>query len=249
MSDLKHIILMRYNLRCPGFTKSSDPEWMKNRCELFENRMMPSLYAQTNQNFVCVPLMDRPRTPEDIYKRVESWRCDVIQPAWFGDEFAVDGVMYDSPPLWPICEAAVRIHTADLKLGGVLVTTRMDSDDAIHEKFVETTQQEAKPNTLEFLNFYYGWLEKGGVYYPDEHGKNMFITLVEPFTPKQPPLTVHRVWHKKASTLAPIRQIGGTEKMWLRGIHSENKSSKIRGRNTAYEPVSLDKLEGFHVTV
>jgi hypothetical protein len=247
MKMFKHAMLMRFNLRTPAYVHSSNEDWLERRIELFESRMLPSLQAQTNQNFLCLPLMDLKRTPDQLRYRIEDWYCDIIKPSWFGEDWATDGLMYDSPPLWAICEEAVKKVTCDLITGDTLVTTRIDSDDALHEDFVDTIQQEVKSDTLEWLNIWYGWAEKDGLVYPDEHGKNMFISLVEPYFEDKPPLTVHREWHKRASNLAPIRQIAKDpdKRLWLRGIHSENKSSKLRGRNWEHEPRPLHELEGF----
>ena len=241
-----HVLLMRFNLRYPGYAQSSDPAWLARRCDLFESRMLPSLQEQTNDNFICVPLMDREHTPDYLFDRVEEWNSSIIKPAWFGPEWAVNGVMYDHPPLWKICESAVKHPAWYLNVGDTLVTTRIDSDDALHEDFVDTIQKEVKPDTLEWLNIEYGWAEKDGLVYPDAGKRNMFISLVEPYFPDKPPLTVHRVWHKKANDLASVRQIGGWNRLWLRGIHTENKSSKLRPHNTnVLPPQDLRDLEGF----
>jgi hypothetical protein len=206
--------------------------------------MFRSLLAQSNPNFICVPLMDFNRTPHDLQLLMDSFTCDNVIPMWFDDSYAVDGIMYDDPPLWKICEKAVRDIVGEPE-EGYLITTRVDSDDALHEDFVQEIQNEARPDVTEWLNINLGWAEKDGKVYPDEHGKNMFISLVEPVGGAGYPLTVHRVWHKRASSLAPIRQIAEGKRLWLRGIHSENRSSVLRGRNRQHEPIALTDLEGF----
>ncbi len=239
--NFKHIILMRFNLRMPGYEKSSDPDWLERRMDLFEKRMLPSLEGQTCRNFKVCPLLDADFVPKSLDYRISKWYSDICYPIYLNSGWAVDDCMYDNPALKNLCQ-----NTVEFFLQGnedYLITTRMDSDDAVHRDFVKILQEEARPDTLEFLNYPLGWALKDGMVYQDGGNRNMFITLVEPLVKDKPVNTVHCVWHKKAMEFAPIRQIGMDKRYWLRGIHDENRSSKLRGHNKEFAPIELSNLK------
>jgi len=217
MAEFRHYILTRFNtgLYDPNPRIRIPPEeWMNHRMPLFTSITLPSLAAQSCQDFTWLVLMDR-QTPERYLRLLERQACrnmkltyrETGQPAWLRD-FAPG--QYD------------------------LITTRIDNDDAFHRDAVQSIQDawRAGPERQGrpwLIVFPFGWIldlaeRKMWV---REYPFNNCPTLVED---SQDPGTVYRWQHNQIPPEVPRRHIKNGPH-WLQVVHSQNLLNAIHSDN------------------
>jgi len=123
MPEFRHYILTRFNtgLYGPNPWMKTDPRvWMDHRMKLFTTITLPSMAAQSCQNFAWVVLMDR-QTPEPYIKELERVACPTMK------------LLFCDPdqPRWQRSFEPGRYD---------LITTRIDNDDAFHRDAVKDIQ-------------------------------------------------------------------------------------------------------------
>ena len=116
----------------------------------------------------------------------------------------------------------------------VLLSTRLDNDDALHERALETIRARMRPGVREFLNLRLGWVTDGVTAQVRSHKYGHFTTLVEPRAAGP----FRTVWcglpHGRARRFAPFRQIAD-QPYWLEVIHGRNAANR-----TPWEPRTYD---------
>jgi hypothetical protein len=203
-----------FRSRAAGSHPSLAPlTWLDGRIDLFERYCLPSVAAQTAQDFRWFLYFDE-STPDRYLRAVEDRLAGIANASirlcglWEASKLArdVSSSIDDDECRW-------------------VMTTRLDNDDGVHRDFVATLQAAAGERT-EFLNFPCGVLYYAGKYFLYKHPSNAFISYVEPVGPALK--TVWAVAHEEASRLAPIRQLGRTPS-FLQVVHGANVSNKPRG--------------------
>jgi hypothetical protein len=231
-----HVILTRFN--CSNSRSSNDreiairsrPGWLEERFELFERYCLPSVLAQTNQNFEWRIYFDRYTPPEFLERarkgfagrpNIRLMLCNI-----YGSETLQEDLARDLPAA-----------------GGWLVTTRFDNDDALHQQFVERLHREVRRGVKESLNFPLGVVYGRGKAYLSRQDSNAFISLSEPFPNF---LTVTAAPHNTMVRIAPLRDLEGGP-AWMQVVHDLNVSNKLRGTRmprakllSGFESVRLD---------
>jgi hypothetical protein len=217
MAELRHYILTRFNTGLYGpnpKTRTLPEEWMDHRMRLFTTITLPSMAAQTCQDFTWLVLMDR-QTPERYVRTLEREACrnmkitylEPDQPRWLRD-FAPG--QYD------------------------LVTTRIDNDDAFHRDAVKAIQdvwrarhgQQAKPWLIVFPFGLILDLADRRMWVM-EYWFNNCPTMVED---SHSPRTVYRWQHSEIPPEVP-RHYAKDKPYWLQVIHSQNLLNAVRGNN------------------
>ena len=194
----RHLLLTRFNIRVPEWrdvdkagVPTLTPEWMDHRWELFERFTVPAVIAQTNQNFTWIVMFDR---------ETDNIKDGPYLPLLVGDDWLGDLQSYIQKPGW-------------------LVTTRLDNDDSISPKFIETIQKHVTLKQFHFINLTNGYTLNGHALRPKHQIANPFITLVERgedaksvlFTP-----------HTRAMQLRwPVVQVS-EGRLWTQIIHERN---------------------------
>jgi len=141
---MNHTIITRYNVGC------IDREWCAERLKLLQERYLPSLEAQTCQNFRALLIVDR-KTPKDMIDELES-----VLP---NGRYIV-----------------TMAYRENLTLGiENNLTTRLDSDDEVADYFVDEIQRRAKPGHI--INFTDGWIEEDDWLHPFSYASSMFLSL------------------------------------------------------------------------
>jgi hypothetical protein len=128
-----HIVLTRFSLRSSGvgFHGEWEPGWLERRLELFERYCLPSMHRQSCQNFTWVIFCD-PITPRPVVERLRA-QSERIRVA--------------------SCRlrSHARPHPGDLRdlarfidpASEVVITTRLDSDDALNVSALAQIQRYA----------------------------------------------------------------------------------------------------------
>ena len=124
----------------------------------------------------------------------------------------------------------------------LLVTTRLDNDDALHEDAIAVIRHRVR-NRPEFLNLRLGFFTDGARarVMNDKYGS--FTTFVEPVG-RDPLRTVYCTPHPKQWRVAPVRQIAGRP-LWLRVIHTRNAANKGFGDRRDYDFRNPRQLEAW----
>jgi hypothetical protein len=216
--NFHHVIATAFNCvrsRNPNdaaWAVRAKPGWMEERLELFERYCLPSVLAQTNQNFRWMVYFDH-STSEEHLERVRRGLagrpnffiklCSIFGSETLQEDFAAD---LDPSVKW-------------------LVTTRLDNDDGLHRDFIRNLQAQVRVGVKEALDFPYGIVYANGVPYWSRQKSNAFISLSEPMENMR---TVFATRHKEMSRRYKIRTVG-TEPAWLQSVHGLNVSNGIRG--------------------
>lgn len=121
-----HLIVTKVNLK--WLEQSKDPIWLENRIKLLNNILRPSIEAQTNQNFKFITL----------------WGYDPI--GQINNEYPLK---FDCEGMRPIYNEMVIKLLDYIDEENVLVT-RVDSDNALKNDFVEILQKNVNESELPF---------------------------------------------------------------------------------------------------
>ncbi|WEX91242.1 putative rhamnosyl transferase [Sinorhizobium garamanticum] len=223
---LDHILLTRFNLPSPGIESliRAKEGWLRERIDLFEQYCLPSVAAQTNQNFRWIVYFD-PASPEwlknRIVRHVESgmftpiYRESVSREEMIGD---IRGVID-------------RQHE-------VLITTNLDNDDGIAIDFVDRVQSVVPPCERVAIYVVNGLIRRGDRVYLRRDTRNAFNSVRETWSS---PVTSWSAWHTELGDLMPVVEIDGYPG-WLQVVHGSNVSNRVRGRLVS--PLPVRKLFG-----
>lgn len=216
---LHHVILTRFNLATPGREESirNRPGWLSRRFELFEKHCLPSIQAQTNQDFTWIIYFDED-TPPEFKARIDQLTEQFPFVPFYTGLFPSDG--------WHNSVKEV------LQARGIapewLLTTRLDNDDALANDYTLRVRNAAEQGVLEkkALNFKYGCIVSGNRIYKITHESNAFFSLLERYDSEF--VTAPAIQHMQLAEHARVEQIEGAAG-WLQIVHGENVSNKVRG--------------------
>jgi len=209
--------------------------WMEHRVRLFETFTLPSIRAQRCRNFTWLLLLDI-RTPPRYKLWVESLRVPNLVPVYLSCR------PLDSERI----AQAVVDHTEPGDYD--LITTELDSDDAIHEKTIGLIQQRYRPRGQTWaITFAHGvildlagrqaWLMNYPYHLP---------TLIEPRA------NARSVYYYP-NDLLPTKEWELIRRVpyWLQVVHGQNVTNRLAdGPNRMIRrdcPVPLSALAAFGV--
>jgi hypothetical protein len=211
--NFRHIILTRFNIRSGGReTKHrNQPDWLPSRFDLYERYCLPSVAAQSSQDFIWLVYFDS-GTPSEFKKRIEGHarRYPNLRVIYRG----IDEI-----------DVKQDIRSMISEPSGWLLTTRLDNDDGLHRDFVATVQSQQNFVKPEALNFPVGIIFAENKTYLHRDESNPFLSLSEPYADFA---TIWSVRHTDVARVFSIRQLPA-EPMWLQVVHGDNVSNKVRG--------------------
>lgn len=246
-----HAIITRFNLsikyngsigNVDGIDTCRDENYLSNRFDIFEKYTFPSVIGQSCKEFKWV-VMFHEETPEKFkekIKELEKSGRGIFVPLYMNEEE---------------CTKASIILNAYLKKQAenrgetIVVTTRMDNNDAIHRDYVKKIQEivlkNGKNQDSYYIDFANGlqWIPSKGFlrkyYYP----KNHFLSLVTPVKKLRNALEFAHTFIDKEYELCQGKT---SEPMWLEMIHTLNfmNSAKI---NIFLIYWNYDVLEKFQI--
>jgi hypothetical protein len=213
----RHVLMTRFNLATPG--KESDirnrPGWLAERFDLFERYCLPSVAAQGSRAFDWIIYFDE-GTPAPFRERIAA--CQEIVPfhAYFTGLFPGSG--------WPRSVREV-LGVED----GLLLSTRLDNDDALAADFVARLHAAVVAGGLVpgSWNFRNGFVVGSTRAYALAHPANPFFSYLEPVGPKM--RTAPSILHLDIADHGAVFQIEGAG-AWAQMVHGSNVSNKLRGR-------------------
>ncbi len=219
MEKVQHLVLTRFNLRLSnrserwGTDKFGNPidhdQWLQHRFDLFERYCLPSMAAQTNQDFTWLIFFDSATAQRDR-ERIERARevCPRIRVVYLEGLDVIKSVLEQVDP--------------DTEM---LITTRLDNDDSFHERALGVIRDlagEAQETTC--INLRYGFALNGASAEIISHKFNPFSSLVE-FRGEDSFRTIFNASHGKIGRLAKVRQVYDAP-YWLSVIHERNVANR-----------------------
>lgn len=223
MADFEHVLLTRFSVALHPGAPPQPEEWLWYRLGFFYDVTYPSVRAQRDAGFDWLVLFDD-RCPDDVRGTVEELAADgTFTPVWTRAPFRRDTfatLLADRRPPW-------------------LITTRLDSDDALAVDFLAAVQARFARQDLEFVAFPRGLqLDRSGAVYRADYVSNPFLSLVER-RGAGPWRTVYAAKHAEASGVAAVRVVPAPP-MWLQVVHDLNVSNIVNGVRTS--PAALGRF-------
>lgn len=220
--QFNHFVFTRFNIRTQWKKNiryvGLDEEWLSKRFDLFEAVCLPLMARQTQKSFQWLIFLNE-ETPDKFVRRMSDWcaKYPFMVPIYMkveDQEQILDEMNRRSVP------------------GCLRIMTRLDNDDAVHPRMIESIQKMAKKycgsNDLErgfFISFPIGYSENNGDYYLQRFRYNAFNSFVS--VPEHNRIIYY--WnHTKVADAAPV-YLSYTRPMWCQGIHDENVTNTIRG--------------------
>lgn len=160
-----HFIVTRYSLL------RVNPEWQARRLELLRAVYLPSLQSQTNPNF-SVKLLVNDRMPRKFRLAMEDCFPD--------DRFSVVTTGFSHYNFKDADRRWLRDWLLKETGAEFLITTRVDSDDAVAVDFVERIQDQFAEQVDTAVSFPYGYTFVDGMYYLRRYPGNMFLSMISP---------------------------------------------------------------------
>jgi hypothetical protein len=159
--------------------------------------------------------------------------CGAESKAWL--EPLLAEALADLPytePVWidrPFWDCAREEVAARRPAQDRLLTTRLDTDDAVAKEFLSTVREAAGTTEAGAINLLHGAQLAGSKVYLRSDPANAFISLVEEAS--EDPLTVFVDEHHRLGHHGPVVQVR-TEPLWLQVIHDANLANSVSGIRT-----------------
>ncbi len=221
---LQHLILTRFNLQYePDCHIGIQPEWLEDRCRLFETYCLPSLQRQTCQNYTWIIYVDS-ATPEPYLSRIKGYSSLLPQLKVILSPYREDiNTLYHE----------TGIHYAQGY--DYLLTSRIDNDDRFSEDYVERVQQIAQEGFEGVISFPNGRQNfvNDNKSYKITYIPNHYLSRVE----RSGFYTVLGFDHRDAKKYA-LKVVKTDHPMWEEIVHGNNIANQ-------YTPAFRHKIESF----
>ena len=237
--EFRHYILTRFNLPLSSRNKGMGidvcgEEYLAYRFRLFEDYCLPSVKNQSCQNFKWLVLFDS-NMPSAYKDRAELWHKEYLNliPCFLDVDYYGGLTPSSADSVFDVDNDEIMLRITREFISDIFddledassrwcVTTRLDSDDAIHRDLIKTIQRlflkEPKESVFDFVASYKYVHEEHIVYrYWLKNGH--FITLAE--APVRKPRTVLFCNHLKIDQFVHVQHIYGLP-LQLELIHGGN---------------------------
>lgn len=215
--EFDHVLLTRFSAVMSPGAEPAGEEWLRYRLAFFDDVTYPSVISQTTRDFTWLVLFDDRCSPE-FRADVEYLADDVFTPVWEHADFRRDS----------FAEPVAAVTSAPY-----LITTRIDSDDAMAVDFMATVQEQFARQDRLFVSLTRGLqIDRSGAVYVSDYLSNPFVSLIERRQPGRLPDTVYVAKHARARAHGPIREVR-TPPMWAQVVHDLNVSNIVNGVRTS----------------
>jgi hypothetical protein len=228
VAGVTHLILTRFSVKAGAESPAFAPDWLDDRLALLEAYCLPGVAGQTCADFRWLLFCDD-STDRSAVRRLR----ELVGPVAGAEVVLVD----------PQRSALARI-LADAATG-VLLTTRLDSDDGLALGFVERQRQYVRPflasgHEALLINFAHGYkLAEDGVY-ATYNPHSAFMTLCERVGPGRRPLSVltgnHGYLHIDYPLYQDLSMPG-----WVQVVHGGNVSNRVSRMDVRVPAGALDQ--------
>ncbi len=218
MAAFDHFLLTRFSAVLAPHAPPAQEAWLRYRLGFFYDAALPSVAAQRDAAFTWLVLFDD-RCPDGFRAAVEDLAADgTFTPVWSHEHFRRD---------------TFAAHVAERSDTPYLITTRMDSDDAIAVDFMAAVQAQFARQDRLFVNFARGiQLDRSGSTYGRDQLSGPFLSLIEVRASPAPPLTVYAPKHARARRHGPLLEVRAPA-MWAQVVHDANLANVVVGPRLA----------------
>lgn len=214
-TDFVHIVLTRFNAAV-GYgasLKRLEDSWLRERIVLFERYCLPSVRAQKGAEFRWIMFMDG-QSPQWLRETIDGYG-PVITAIY------VDGPLLDAV-------IAAKVAASGYVTAAYLITTRLDSDDALSNRHLARVQMMFRRQQREFIEFPVGLQSFRGHLYSVYYPSNPFLSLIERVKDNGEVTTVHCVEHDRVRKAGKVRRLV-VSPQWLQVLHGANVGNTLRG--------------------
>ncbi|SFI55755.1 MULTISPECIES: glycosyltransferase [Microbacterium] len=213
-ASFDHVILTRYSVAFAADQEPADDDWLAYRWGFFRDACASSLATQSVRNVTWLVFFDA-RSPEWLREEVAELSPGPFTPVWLDEPWSLHAI-----------QAAVESVTRS----PYLITTRLDSDDALAVRFVEDVQARFSGQDGLYVNFLRGvQVERGGQLFRYDAPSNPFISYIEKRRTDTPPRTVFQDFgHGRSIHHGPLLNVIGPPR-WMQVIHGGNVLHDVRG--------------------
>lgn len=222
--SVDHFLLTRFSAVLYPGAPPAEPEWLSYRLGFFLDACHASVTSQEGAGpFTWLVLFDD-RCPEWFRDAIEELAADgAFVPVWSHEVFTRDAFV---PHVLARCRSA-RV-----------ITTRLDSDDAIAYDFMAVVQARLARAENLFCSFPRGvQIDRSGGVYATLETSAPFLSRIERPTPKAPLRTVFEPRHARARTVGPVLQVRSPA-MWAQVLHDGNLLNRLLGRRVSPKVVN-----------
>ena len=218
-TSIHHVVITRFATRMMADGAAPSREWVEGRFGLFERYCLPSMQAQGRDDFVWLLLVDSD-LDDDLLDRVRRYESvfapiRVVTVESFGDAANIGQHVL----------AGVNIAH------GAVLTTRLDSDDAVSEDYMSRLRAaaaEIPAGESRVIVYTHGYeLAKSRLYWRI-FPRSPFASLFEPAALSSPPTTILAANHERVDALAPVIALGAPA-AWIQVVHDGNVLNRVRG--------------------
>ncbi|MEI2776737.1 MAG: glycosyltransferase [Tetrasphaera sp.] len=214
--SFQHVLLTRFSAVLHAGQPPVSQGWLDYRMAFFYDACYPSVTRQRGADFDWLILFDD-RCDDDFRELVEDLAQDAFTPAWTHVPFRRNSFA-----------APVADHLAGRGPSSHLITTRIDSDDAMAMDFMAAVQSQFAGQDRLFVNFPRGiQIDRSGAVYRSDILSSPFLSLIERRT-TAPPDTVYVAKHAWARAHGPVREVQAPV-MWAQVVHGINLSNIVNG--------------------
>jgi putative rhamnosyltransferase len=214
-NEFVHLVITRFNTAV-SFAPSAqrlDTDWLRARLIPFDQYCRPSVVGQKGAKFRWIIFLDA-ESPVWFKERIES-TSPLVKVIY------VEGPLTDEKIASGVAGTGL-VHTP------YLLTTRVDSDDALAHGHLAAVQKVFRHQDREFLVFPFGVQSYCGHLYNAYWPSNPFLSLTEKVRPGNRFTTVYCVRHDRVRQAGKVKRIYGSPQ-WLQIIHNQNSLSVLRG--------------------
>jgi hypothetical protein len=224
---LTHLVLTKFCLPVPFSSRPglhADEAWLAGRWSLFERFCLPSVLGRTEAplHWLLLCWDGSPASLRERMAQLHSAHPQIVPVYLPGQHDPIDVITAG--------------QQAGVTLGRWLLTTRLDSDDAVGRTYLARVQTaavrlitESTPPARAVINAPVGYqLDDGGALLQLDPA-NPFLSLLEDRTASEP-RTVFAVPHTDLHALADRSvQLFGAGAAWLQVVHGGNAENQLTG--------------------
>lgn len=209
-----HVLLTRFSAVLHPDAPPPDEDWLFYRLGFFVDACLPSVLSQRGaQRFEWLVIFDD-RCSADFRAEVEELADGAFIPIWTHAPFTRD---------------AFAQHVADRCHSPFVITTRIDSDDAMAVDLMASVQALFDGQERLFVNFPRGiQIDRGGAVHRATILSSPFLSLVEAREEGRLPDTVFVAKHARARGHGPLREVRAPV-MWAQVLHGTNLANIVNG--------------------
>lgn len=243
--NFKHFIITRFNLPLgkagivdKNNITTQNLDWLTTRYELFDNYCFPTIYRQTNKDFLWLCFFDL-NTPEKFKSKNDNYhkRFENFIPIYLTKEESLK--FLDIVHI----ETLKRSPNADY-----ILTTRMDNDDSLAYNAIELIQNSIK--TYHKTNTYI-INPLNGVQYYEEYNCSLivkwkashFLTMI---ASKDINDNVYSIKHTDVSKKYIVKQLRTKNPLWMEVCHKNNLVNDVHLK-WLFCPIETNILSCFQV--